>query len=847
MFAKSIPTHGISTMKPLSCRSIVPPAFRLAPLAFLAVCALGVLAARADLVQTGRAITIAETNRVGTAIVSVRLAFAPTATETNTLFMAYGEADQGDDIDAWDHVDPLGVVPPETNSWTCAMPRGWGDTSLNARFFLAKGVVLPYDYEVEYLESDGNQYIKLPALTHTSLHVRFRKTEPHGRRVALAGTNASFWYDISTTGAFRSSGTCTVDTDFDFVSTNGAVWIDGVRRGSFANSGNNQYNALNGLAQLMIGSWGSNSSIFKGRVYFIRLWNEDLPVFDGVPCMRNGTAYFYNTVTRTFTGRSGSGSLTPGPQVGYTRDQDARTPVSCSATLGVGLSLFVASSLDVPTGMAPAPGAYPVETATVCTSPAIYDDGGVRYTCHGYTLETFQNGEWTQVAASEDLSYTCPADGVMRRLTWLWELSHYKIDIATPPVENGAISVSPSSADGFFPVGTRVTLTPIPAEGKTHLGWYVTFDKVVAPSDEHTLTTAYHEGPLTLVADCPQTVTSYFAGGWTYDASNANNRKISNGVWNFTVTVSSSPAGLLLKTWNAGHGRLDFTDFEADTGLKIVGTDGTLFHTKAYSKGPTSLYAPDMQKVSERAFQYCYRITDAILSPNLASVGTCSFYEARSLTNFQPRVCGKLTAIGQMAFMESRKITGDFEFPVLTSFASDRSFAYAAITSVKLPVCRSIPSETFSSCTKLTNLVTSATSIGDSAFTSCSALRNVELTAKTSVTFGAGAFSALPATADIWYFGQTAPASLSAKSLYTGSSTALPRLHVRHGNDAEGWKALCTRVKGAGAGQTELTAADLARADYPGKRTLGIMNATDQKRIWVLADPLDSATILSVR
>ena len=75
----------------------------------------------------------------------------------------------------------------------------------------------------------------------------------------------------------------------------------------------------------------------------------------------------------------------------------------------------------------------------------------------------------------------------------------------------------------------------------------------------------------------------------------------------------------------------------------------------------------------------------------------------------------------------------------------------------------------------------------------------------------------------------------------------MPRLHVRRGNDAEGWKALCTRVKDPGTGQTALTAADLARADYPGKRTLGIMNATDQKRIWVLADPLDSATILSLR
>ncbi len=827
-------------------RHLCHSSFRILHSAFCIALALATASARAELVQTGRAITIAETNRVGAAIVSVRLAFAPTATETNTLYMAYGEADQGDDIDAWDHVDLVGVVPPETNAWTCAMPYGWGNTSLNARFFLAKGVALPYDYEVEYLESDGNQHVKLPAATYTSLHVRFMKTEPHGRRVGLAGANAHFWYDVTAAGAYHGGGTCTVDAIFDFVSTNEYVWIDGVSRGSFSYSGDNMYNTLNGLAALMVGSWNSSSTIFKGRFYFIRQWNGDQPLINGVPCMRNGTAYFYNTVTHTFIGRSGSGSFTPGPQVGFACDQETRTPVSCSASLGAGLSLIVASALDVPTGMDPAPGSYPVTAATLCTSPATYDTTGVRYTCGGYTLETFQNGEWTQVATSEDLSYTCPADGVMRRLTWLWELTHYKIDIAAPPVENGAISVSPSSADGFFPVGTSVTLTPVPAEGKTHVGWYVTFDKVVAPSDEHTLTTAFHEGPLTLVADCPQTVASYFAGGWTYDASNSKDRRIYNGAWNFTVIVSSSPAGLLLKTWRAGHGRLDFTDFEADTGLKIVGTDGTLFHQQAYSKGPTSLYAPDMQKVTARAFQYCYRITDAILSPDLSVVEFDAFYDAWGLTNFQPRVCGKLTTIGSKAFMNSSKMRGDFSFPSLTSLA-DGAFRSTALTSVRLPVCTTIAADTFNACTKLTNAVTAATTINGSAFYNCSALRNVELTAKTSVTIAASAFNVLPANADIWYFGENAPASLPSKVLYGSNANALPRLHVRRGNDAEGWKALCTRVKGAGAGQTELTAADLARADYPGKRTLGIMNATDQKRIWVLADPLDSATILTLR
>ena len=239
-------------------------------------------------------------------------------------------------------------------------------------------------------------------------------------------------------------------------------------------------------------------------------------------------------------------------------------------------------------------------------------------------------------------------------------------------------------------------------------------------------------------------------------------------------------------------------------------------------------------------------MTDIVLSPDLSTVGVCTFYEARSLTNFQPRVCSKLTSIGQMAFSYSSKMTGDFSFPALTSLASTESFRSTALTGIRLPVCTTIASDTFNGCTKLTNAVSAATTINGSAFYNCSALRNVELTAKSSVTIAASAFNALPANADIWYFGERAPASLPSKGLYGSNANAFPRLHVRHGNDAEGWKALCTRVKDPGTGQTALTADDLARADYPGKRTIGFVNNTNN-RVWILADPLDAATILTLR
>ena len=797
--------------------------------------------------HVGRTISIVETNRTGSAITSVRLAFSPTATETNTLFVAYGIADHGDDIGAWDKVDPLGVVPPETNSWTCAMPLGWGDTALNARFFLAKGVVLPYDYEVEYLESDAHQYVTLPKLTFTSLQTRFMKTDAHGRRTFLAGTGSYYWYDINVAGVFSGNGTCPINQVFDFAATNSEVWIDGVKRGSFVTQRDFTYNVHHGIDALSVGSTaGYTGNILQGRTYAIRMWLDALPVLEALPVMTNGVACFYDTISRRYIRNVCTGSYTPGPKTGYTRDQDERTLASSSATLGTGLSLLVASSLEEPTGMDPAPGSYDISVATTCTAPATSDVSGVRYTCRGYQLEIYQPGGWAVVGTNEATSYLFPADGSMRRVTWLWELTHYRLAISASPAANGAITTSPASDDGYFPVGTSVVLTPHSEEGKTHLGWYVVDHTSVAPTAQYTLTTAYREGPLTVTAIYPRTITGYFAGGWTYDASNTKDRRISNEVWNFTVTVSSSPAGLLLNKWNAGHGRLDFTTFEADTGLKVVGTSGQIFFG-VYNRGPTSLYAPDLSVVSDRAFQYCYRLTDAILSPNLSSVGLCGFYEERSLTNFQPRVCPNLTSLGQMAFKSSSKITGDFILSGIRTFGSTESFAYTGITSVRLPACTTIANGTFSSCTKLTNVVTSATSIGSTAFSACSALKNVELTAKSTISIGASAFNALTSDTDIWYCPKNA-ASISKGCFYTGSKTAFPRLHVRHGNDAEAWKALCTRVKNPATGQTALTADDLARADYPGKRTIGLMYDTaNERRIWVLADPLDSATILLMR
>ena len=72
------------------------------------------------------------------------VAFANHAHETNSLWVVYGTYDYGLGTNGWDHVERLGTVTPETNTWTYAAPAGWGETVKAVRFILSE---VPYDYD----------------------------------------------------------------------------------------------------------------------------------------------------------------------------------------------------------------------------------------------------------------------------------------------------------------------------------------------------------------------------------------------------------------------------------------------------------------------------------------------------------------------------------------------------------------------------------------------------------------------------------------------------------------------------------------------------------------------------
>ncbi len=104
------------------------------------------MASVAALANTG---TVTATLKDGT----FNVAFDNHAHETNSLWVVYGTYDYGFGTNGWDHVERLGTITPETNSWTYAAPAGWGTKVSTIRFILSE-VPYDYDYSTTYTAAD---------------------------------------------------------------------------------------------------------------------------------------------------------------------------------------------------------------------------------------------------------------------------------------------------------------------------------------------------------------------------------------------------------------------------------------------------------------------------------------------------------------------------------------------------------------------------------------------------------------------------------------------------------------------------------------------------------------------
>lgn len=229
----------------------------------------------------------------------------------------------------------------------------------------------------------------------------------------------------------------------------------------------------------------------------------------------------------------------------------------------------------------------------------------------------------------------------------------------------------------------------------------------------------------------------------------------------------------------------------------------------------TSFIAPKLTNIGNNVFNSCSSLKKVQLSPALSSIGTQSFLNCPVLSDFSPMVLTNLTSTGKAAFSGCKTLSGCWIAPKLTSIAAE-FFTSTNIKSVNAP--------------KLTT-------VGNNAFRYCKSVEHVVI--KGGGSIGSYAFEGFAAGAVIDYLGDTPPTSIGTGAFYPYHNDNYTRVYLRRYKAKDGWKAFVTPA-------SSLNSSMLARSDYPGKRTLGLYQAT-QSKAWVIDGDHNQNTIITVK
>ncbi len=196
---------------------------------------------------------------------------------------------------------------------------------------------------------------------------------------------------------------------------------------------------------------------------------------------------------------------------------------------------------------------------------------------------------------------------------------------------------------------------------------------------------------------------------------------------------------------------------DTDTGVLTISGTGAMKNYSSYSSVPWYTYSsyiktvvlPDgITSIGDWAFYYCTSLTSVTIPDSVTSIGNYAFYYCTSLTSIT--IPDSVTSIGSYAFCgctsltsitvdENNQYYSSDLYGVLFNKDKTQLIQYPAgskITEYIIPdSVTSIGSSAFQSCTSLTSITIpdSVTDIGDWAFSDCTSL--------TSITIGSGVTS----------------------------------------------------------------------------------------------------------
>ena len=181
---------------------------------------------------------------------------------------------------------------------------------------------LPYDAEVEYLESTGTQYFftgySLDYIHVTDINSFYSRAvvtvSENTGSANLFGTFHNYIFGVNPSGYYYNSNSSVsyADGTQDIEArTNGWYFNDTLKNGPYywQNDSDNIYCFAGGV--------GTNprSPYFKGRIHLWNLTINDMQLFDYIPVRIGTVGYMYDRVTRKLFGNKSTGDFILGPDV----------------------------------------------------------------------------------------------------------------------------------------------------------------------------------------------------------------------------------------------------------------------------------------------------------------------------------------------------------------------------------------------------------------------------------------------------------------------------------------------------------------------------------------------------
>ena len=196
---------------------------------------------------------------------------------------------------------------------------------------------LPYDAEIEYLAATGTQYIDTgfyPRSTNTDIKVenKFNKSVLNGDHCVLGArtsTTASTGFKLpnfynnklEVQGLISSnsgtlSKTYSIDTDYIFVAEikqgSQKFYVNGILEKETSNTGN----CNSGSNLYLFAIYQSTVKwFFKGKIYYCKIWQDDVLVRDFIPVRKGTIGYMYDKVSGTLFGNAGTGDFVLGNDI----------------------------------------------------------------------------------------------------------------------------------------------------------------------------------------------------------------------------------------------------------------------------------------------------------------------------------------------------------------------------------------------------------------------------------------------------------------------------------------------------------------------------------------------------